>query len=220
VKLGSCPGWTLTLSGWTLTLYSRRSSQARSGCPVLVNLTGIRRKDSRFSQMPRNKLLDDRCDDRPDLLVRRNMPRTRNACPGSQIQFGPKHASKHIRTDAESGGRADERDRERQASLLFGLSTTTAGVTNASTKPTPVDPQQPVQRRFSLWALRRSHSSRILVHDTKPWRSLRISGRLRPLYLDSWRPPHPACLRRRMDRMKDSAQAPRVTRVQAPFGTL
>src|SRR6266481_3946604 len=121
--------------------------------------------------------------------------------------------------------RADERDEEPARGkrvISSGLSTTTAGVTNAGTKPTPVDPQQRVQRRFSLWALRRSHSSRTLVHNPKRYGPVCISRRLRPLYLEPWGPPDPACLRRRMDREKDSAQAARVIspRDQAPFGTL
>jgi hypothetical protein len=53
-----------------------------------------------------------------------------------------------VRTDTESGGKADARQ-ETQACL----STITAGVTNARTNPLPHESKQPIQRGFSLWAL-------------------------------------------------------------------
>jgi hypothetical protein len=42
------------------------------------------------------------------------------------------------------------------------------GVANAGTNPDPIDPQQSMQPDSALWALRRSHSSRTMVHNTKP----------------------------------------------------
>jgi hypothetical protein len=53
-----------------------------------------------------------------------------------------------VRTDTESGGKADARQ-ETQACL----STITAGVTNVRAKPLPHESKQPVQRGFGLWAL-------------------------------------------------------------------
>lgn len=64
----------------------------------------------------------------------------------------------NVRTDSRSGGKADERwvtlavVRGATESRIR-LSTISAGVSNASTRPTSVESQQPIQRGFSLRAL-------------------------------------------------------------------
>jgi hypothetical protein len=46
-----------------------------------------------------------------------------------------------------------EKQGKGKAVFPSGSLTIAAGVTNAGTKSASVEPQQPIQRRFSLWAL-------------------------------------------------------------------
>jgi hypothetical protein len=63
----------------------------------------------RLSQMRRDELLDDWCGDRLEVLVRRDMPRIRNACDCSKIQIGPKSAVKQRQNRLPNrAARADE----------------------------------------------------------------------------------------------------------------
>jgi hypothetical protein len=72
-----------------------------------------------------------------------------------RLRIGAKSAISNVRTDTESGGMADEGDREgtRSKRLLSSDLSTAAGETNAGRKPASVEPQQQIQRGFSLWAL-------------------------------------------------------------------
>jgi hypothetical protein len=53
-----------------------------------------------------------------------------------------------VRTDNQSGGKADARQ-----GTHADLSTIAAGVNNAGRKPLPAESQQPIRRGVSLWAL-------------------------------------------------------------------
>jgi hypothetical protein len=75
---------------------------------------------------------------------------------GSQMQIGSKSAISKVRTDTDraAGLMKDTRNvREARRVLSSDLSTTAAGATNACRKPASVEPQQQIQRGFSLWAL-------------------------------------------------------------------
>jgi hypothetical protein len=70
---------------------------------------------------------------RPDFPVNRALAETRKASV-PRIQIGPKSAFSKVRTDFESGGKADAR-----AGNEAVLSTIAAGVTDAATKPNPIE---------------------------------------------------------------------------------
>jgi hypothetical protein len=73
-----------------------------------------------------------------------------------RLRLALKVQSSNVRTDTDraAGLMKDTRNvREVRRVLSYGLSTTAAGATNARRKPASVEPQQQIQRGFSLWAL-------------------------------------------------------------------
>ena len=138
-----------------------------------------------------------------------------------RFRLALKVQSSSVRSDTDRAAELmkDTRNvREARRVLSSDLSTTAAGVTNARRKPASVEPQQPIQRGFSLWALRRSPSSRAMVRNTERWRSVRVSSHLGSFSLhlgsfslEPWRPPHLACFRLCMDRKENPTQVSVVT---------
>jgi hypothetical protein len=109
-----------------------------------------------LGQMPCSELLLGAQGSSEYPLVDQKPREANNTSHGSQIQIGSKSAHKHVRTDTDraAGLMKDTRNvREVRHSSLPVYQTTAAGVTNAHRKPASVEPQQQIQRGFSLWAL-------------------------------------------------------------------